>query len=145
MSRVNYLEQALAQCDLVFTYGTLKAGEYNSHRLTSHDAECLGRDTTVDKYVMGDVGFPYVFERGSVDHLIGDEYFKPVVGCLWRIPSVDCFRSLDALEGYPHHYNRRTEVLSSGYTAWMYFQEKDTALGYCRLVHSTDLPEWEWS
>ena len=42
--------------------------------------------------------------RGVADFVADVESVLPVV--LWEI-TPDCLRSLDALEGYPHFYNRR--------------------------------------
>ena len=138
-------EKLMETCGFVFTYGTLRQGYGNSRILSNAGAECLGERTTSGSYLMGDVGFPYVFDPDTTEGLLHDEYYKPVTGDLWTIPSVQCFKSLDSLEGYPWHYDREVITLNTGEEAWMYIQPDPSLIHRCYQVHDTDQPTWNWS
>lgn len=80
---------------LVYVYGTLKAGYWNSGLLAK--AKFLGAAITVsDGFTMYDGGFPYVVPDG-LNRIKGEVY------------EVDdnVLANLDRLEGVPHHYIRK--------------------------------------
>ena len=144
------LEDDLATCSLVFTYGTLKLGRGNDRILTQHDAEYLGSVVTEDEYVMGNVGCPYVFkvstmeEMGGIEELMG---YAPVRGDLWKVPNTACMASLDMLEGHPTHYTRElVNIVGEEYTqaCWMYVQLDPMAVYHCHMVELNGEGEYEW-
>lgn len=131
------------RCNLVFVYGTLKSG-YGNNRLLS-SSTLVGTDSTIDKYVLGDIGFPYAFPESVIAHLFDDEeLFKPVYGELWQMNCWNTLRSLDSLEGHPWHYYRETIQLASGNIAWTYHQLDETAITRCYICNITENGEWEW-
>lgn len=128
----------------VFVYGTLKQGRGNARLLETHDAEYLGKRVTRDSYVLGNVGFPYLFHP-SVTTDIKEDYHKPVVGDLWILPDESCLALLDRLEDVPRHYQRKIITLNTGEEAWAYLQYDDYMLTRCLVCNTTDNNEWEWS
>ena len=107
-------------CNRVFVYGSLKKGSYNNSILG--DSELLETTRTVSGFCLGDVGFPYAFPSDVTP----EKYKKllyPVWGEVYDIDNEYTFYSLDCLEGYPSHYNRRLINLQSGIRTWMYVQE----------------------
>ena len=91
----------------VFVYGTLQRGHGNHHILEDH--KLVGPATTVTKYAMMNVGFPYMLNQA--------EGAYPCVGELWDIG--DCqvtLARLDRLEGVGRgHYDRvKGEVVCNG-------------------------------
>lgn len=107
----------------VFVYGTLKSNHGNNGLLRRGGAEPLGKAlTATDEYDMyRPTGFPYVLMEGT--HTISGELYE-----------VDdqCMRSLDGLEGYPNHYDRKeVGVLynnaDSITKAWIYVAPKAVA------------------
>lgn len=105
--------------DLVFVYGTLKAGFYNHRVMQYAKGSFVSRATTTKAFPMIDGGFPYLYDEEGV----GNE----IVGEVYQIPTEQGFSPLDGLEGYPHHYTRRKVgvVLSDEgdktVDAWVYF------------------------
>lgn len=87
--------------ELFFVYGTLKRGHGN-HRILK-TCEFLGPAVTVDRFVLTDVGFPYMYPENLV---IGALAF-PVLGEVYRVTAYGIRSQLDSLEGYPGHYDRR--------------------------------------
>ena len=84
---------------LVFVYGTLKRGFWNNYLLK--EAEFLGEGTTLEKFKLYTVGFPYALSDGEGLPLRGEVYEV----------EEETLKRLDALEGYPNHYKRKlTEV-----------------------------------
>lgn len=94
-----------------FVYGTLKQG-YGNHRLLAN-ATYLGDGTVHGMQLYHGPGFPYAFT--------GDGKVK---GEVYAVRPCDIGR-LDALEGYPHHYDRKeVQVLDAKGEithAWMYY------------------------
>ena len=134
------LTEDLEVCDLVFVYGTLKYGECNSHRFTDND-EYLGSRVTKDKYVLGNIGFPYMFDE-SLNEDFDSEFLKPVLGDLFRVNSESTLKSLDALEGEGHHYIRKLLELSDGTISWAYFKPTFTN---CYICGTTEEGYWVWN
>lgn len=99
--------------DYVAVYGTLKRGRHNNGYLLS--SQFVSKGTTVNKYRMEDRGIPYVFE-GIPQNQVKVE--------LWRVADSDK-PGLDALEGHPHHYERKLVEIEAEngrkVTAWLYF------------------------
>lgn len=126
----------------VFVYGTLKRGRGN-YKVHLRDQEYLGSDVTVDKYIMGDVGFPYVFPASFSETYGLEDFLCPVRGDVFMVTD-ECLSRLDRLEGVPSHYERiQVETVSNG-TAWMYIQPDPTALYGCYQVNVNDEGEYEW-
>ena len=150
--RVALLEDDLATCSYVFTYGTLKLGRGNDRVLTRHDAEYLGSVVTEDTYVMGNVGCPYVFKVSTMEEIGGMEStsYAPVRGDLWKVPNTACMASLDMLEGHPTHYTRELvnvvsdDELYEVSEVWMYVQLDPMAVYHCHMVELNDEGEYEW-
>jgi gamma-glutamylcyclotransferase (GGCT)/AIG2-like uncharacterized protein YtfP len=138
----------LEECSLVFVYGTLMRGWANNQILVRSGAEFIGPKVTKDKYLLGDVGFPYLYKRGVVQRYtkgqVDKTLFKRVLGELWTIPSPSCLGALDSLEGYPLHYDREMIELTTGETAWVYIQPDPDTLHYCSFCRITELDEWSW-
>lgn len=136
-------EEALKKSDLVFVYGTLKSNEkYGSHHILK-DCEFLGEDVTLDSFVMGNVGFPYVFPKEVVPEEHEDHLF-PVSGQVWRIKDDLVFRKLDSLEGYPNHYTRQVVLTQGDHLAWMYLQEDWSSINSCYYCTLTEDNTWQW-
>jgi len=93
----------------VFVYGTLRKGQYNHYLL---DKARFIKDTRVDGFQMFSRGFfPFLYEgEGSI------------VAELYEI-NQRIFFSLDLLEGYPHHYQRKIVSDVNGDEAWIYYFE----------------------
>jgi gamma-glutamylcyclotransferase (GGCT)/AIG2-like uncharacterized protein YtfP len=84
---------------LVFVYGTLKRGFWNNYLLEG--SELLGEGTTLERFSLYTVGFPYAVPDGGG---------LPLRGEVYRVDE-ETLKRLDALEGYPNHYKRKlTEV-----------------------------------
>ena len=80
----------------VFVYGTLQRGWHNHHILRT--ARFIGRATTVRKFGMTDVGFPF---------MLRDQRVAPVAGELFDIgDDADILASLDRLESEGRMYDR---------------------------------------
>ncbi len=80
----------------VFVYGTLQRGRHNHHIL--RNARFIGKATTVRKYGMTDVGFPF---------MLRDQRVAPVMGELFDIgDDFDCLARLDRLESEGRMYDR---------------------------------------
>jgi gamma-glutamylcyclotransferase (GGCT)/AIG2-like uncharacterized protein YtfP len=87
----------------VFVYGTLQLGYGNNRLLLG--AELLGKATTVERYGMFDVGFPFITQEV-------EETMKGVVtGELWEININSHLGRLDQLEGEGRLYNRVTGLI----------------------------------
>lgn len=108
---------------LVFVYGTLRKGQGNHGRLAG--ARFVGRGKTVDRMTLLDVNgyFPAVVPIDGPSRIVGEVY------------DVDAatLKSLDQLEGYPHHYDRKrfdvelldTDRAARHVVAWIYFYPPD--------------------
>lgn len=71
----------------VFVYGTLKRGYGNNRLLTNHGAEFVAEGVTHG--ILRDGGFPVV-EMASRGQVRGE---------VWTLPTPECLRALDGLEG----------------------------------------------
>lgn len=107
----------------VFVYGTLRRDQSN-HRLL-REAQYLGEARLRER---GEEQ-PHMFSLGGFPAVVFQEPHpiqppEPIVGELYSV-TIDQFRALDRLEGYPNFYgrtvvrpiNEQGEVVS----AWMYF------------------------
>ncbi len=86
----------------VFVYGSLKEGRGN--HVVLKGATKIGNGETVDKFAMVSLGaFPMVFDRDEVSTIKGEVY------------EVDdnILGLLDALEGHPHFYERKTTIIKT--------------------------------
>ena len=129
--------------EFVFVYGTLKKGYGNSRIFLRHGAEYMGQWVTKHSYILGDIGFPYMFDREATSGY-SEDLFKQVVGDLWHIPNEACLAALDGLEGVPHHYQRNIITLEDGTEAWSYLQHDDTNLRFCSYCDITEDNQWIW-
>ena len=92
----------------VFVYGTLKQG-FGNHSLLA-ESKFLGQDTLEDHTLILPTAFPYMIEwRGG-----------EVNGEVYEIDEQTSL-SLDALEGYPSHYQKKTITTKTGFVADTYF------------------------
>ena len=132
------------KCNKVFVYGTLQKDNGNNRLLKEHDSVCLGPRVTADKYVLGDVGFPYALTPEVVGGRLDEKMFRPIEGELWSIPNESCLSSLDMLEGNGHHYTREVIQLSTGEEAWMYLQPDWRVLFNCTSCSITEEGNWKW-
>jgi gamma-glutamylcyclotransferase (GGCT)/AIG2-like uncharacterized protein YtfP len=69
--------------------------------------------------------YAYEFARYANVYEVGG---SSVDGVLWELPT-DYIRELDAVEGYPHFYGRKTVPVISGgqrYEAWVYYMTPAT-------------------
>jgi gamma-glutamylcyclotransferase (GGCT)/AIG2-like uncharacterized protein YtfP len=96
----------------VFVYGTLRTHAGNwSWALKPQ----VGTPDAVHGFILYDTfhgGFPVASPGRQHDYVIG-ETFKV---------DAKTFEVLDNLEGYPHHYDRKSVVTENGEIAWIYFQ-----------------------
>ena len=104
----------------VFVYGSLMRGHGNHYLL--EDAKFIGPATTVSRYAMMDVGFPYLINQV--------EGAYPAVGELYDLKDdVVTLARLDRLEGVgSKHYDRvKGEVVCNGkrYKADYYVKHDD--------------------
>lgn len=125
-------------CTKLFVYGTLQEGHGNSRLLSSSTK--VGPAVTKEKYVLGTVGFPYLF---SSDDFPADMY-HPVAGELWELDSEETLRRIDSLEGHPHHYQREVIELADGTEAWAYMQKNSHAAHYCYQCRVNEEGNYEW-
>lgn len=135
------LEADLDMCDRVFVYGTLKKGYCNNVLLGA--STLLTNTTTEEPFVLGDIGFPYAFNKSIVPEKYAQLLF-PVKGEVFKIDSLVTFINLDGLEGYPRHYNRRIIRTLSGLTAWMYMQDDWSVAESCDACNLKE-GVWIWS
>lgn len=132
----------------LFVYGSLRRGFPNHFFLEK--SIYMGTYSTVDKYHMiGQVSksFPYVvvaeteFDNTNPTHIIGE---------LYEIDA-DVLQDLDALEGHPDFYTRRTVLVSdeSGehtYSAYMYILENPGIISGLKNNGRFELvPSGDWS
>lgn len=99
----------------VFVYGTLKSGG-DIRGLNQFDgATIVGKaKTNYPDYNMLDLGaFPGVTKEGE----------KYIQGEVWEVTD-EVMEQLDAIEGYPHFYNREQTQTTQG-KAWMYYLEAE--------------------
>lgn len=94
---------------LVAVYGTLKNNFGNHHVMRAAGGEYVGT-TRVPNFCLVDLGpFPAAMPEPNSNILVE----------VYEVQDMD---PLDALEGYPHFYDRDTIQTEFG-TAWIYFQE----------------------
>jgi gamma-glutamylcyclotransferase (GGCT)/AIG2-like uncharacterized protein YtfP len=136
-------EDALSVTPLVFVYGTLKHG-YGNWKWALSKEEYLGPAVTADRFVMGNVGFPYIFPEDRVSGLVGEELLKPVLGDLFKISNESTLRVLDRLEGEGSHYHRKLIQTTHGDTVWTYVNLDWRDLYRCYQCEITEDGEWQW-
>jgi gamma-glutamylcyclotransferase (GGCT)/AIG2-like uncharacterized protein YtfP len=127
---------------LFAVYGTLKYGCSNWRWVLS-DSEYVGPNVTLDKYVLGDVGFPYLFK--DTDNLVPEHLLKPVVVDVFKVSDDSVVGKLDRLEGVPHHYQRELIQLADGLTCWTYVNKELSDLCRCYKCDVTENDEWVWN
>lgn len=137
------MKDPLSVTPLVFVYGTLKYGHSNWRWCLSEE-EYLGPAVTADRYVMGDVGFPYIFPEYVVEGQIDDEYLKPVLGDLFRISDETTMKQLDYLEGEGSHYHRKLTQTTDGDKVWIYICLDWHRISRCYKCETTENGAWKW-
>ena len=85
----------------MFVYGTLKTGHGNNRLLSN--ADFLGEATTVRKYGLYSVGFPFMTDK---------EDFTNVYGEVFAVNSQKELERVDSLEGHPNWYVRKTCMIT---------------------------------
>lgn len=125
---------------LFAVYGTLKHGQCNNRILSN--SEYVGSNVTLSKYVLGDVGFPYLFK--DVENLVPEDLLKPVVVDIFKVSDEITVQKLDALEGVPTHYERELLQTVDGLTCWSYFNKHLSDLTRCYKCDVTENDEWVW-
>lgn len=126
------LTEALQECNLVFVYGTLKAGRGN-HRLLRH-TEFVGEGTTISNFYMVGSGVPYLIPGGE----------HRVLGEVYTLPDEDTLEALDRLEGHPHHYRREVVDILVGdkrLRCWCYLMARETNYPYMHLTEYKSHPQ----
>ena len=109
----------------VFVYGTLKQG-FGNHRLLS-DSKFLGIDVLQDHTLIQTPGFPYMVESK------GDKARGEVYEVDERI-----VRYLDALEGYPTHYQKKEVRTEGGREVFTYYLDPEKWDGGLRIQRMID-------
>jgi len=128
---------------LVFVYGTLKHGYGNWRWCLSHE-EYLGPAVTSDRFVMGNVGFPYIFPEDKVSGLVDEDMLKPVLGDLFKVSHEDTMVKLDRLEGEGYHYHRKLIQTTHGDTVWTYVNLDWRDMTRCHVCKVTEQGKWKW-
>jgi len=136
-------EDGLSVTPLVFVYGTLKYG-YGNWRWCLSDEEYLGPAVTAERFVMGNVGFPYIFPEFKVKGLVDEELLKPVLGDLFKVSNDTTLEALDRLEGEGTHYHRRLIQTTHEDTVWTYVNLDWRDMSRCYQCEITDEGEWLW-
>lgn len=90
---------------LFFVYGSLKSGFWNNSVLK--DSVMVSEAVTKDKYLLTDVGFPYMIPENTHTEAVGHPTL-PVMGEVYEVTSESVEASLDLLEGRGSHYDRKT-------------------------------------
>lgn len=104
----------MTKTELVFVYGTLRAGESNHGLLVN--SECLGVCQTLPQFGLFDLGpYPAVVS--------GDQ---AIVGEVYRV-DLNTMANLDELEEYPNLYDRITTETPFG-LAWIYLYQNSSEL-----------------
>lgn len=127
----------------VFVYGTLKYGHGN-WRWALSEEEYVGPDTTEDRYVLGNVGFPFAFPEEVVKDYISEDMLKRVSGDVFRLTQPETLVRLDGLEGEGSLYHRRLITTVNGYTTWMYHNMYPSDMHRCYECATTEEGEWIW-
>jgi gamma-glutamylcyclotransferase (GGCT)/AIG2-like uncharacterized protein YtfP len=134
-------EDILNVTPLFFVYGTLKYGHGN-WRWCLSDSEYIGPTVTEEEYVLGDVGFPYMFK--DMENLMPEHLLKPVVGDLFKVSDDRTVAALDRLEGHPNHYTRELMRTAQGDLCWAYFNKNISDLYRCYKCDVTEDNQWVW-
>lgn len=134
-------EDILSITPLFAVYGTLKYGHGN-WRWTLQESEYVGPNVTQGKYVLGDIGYPYMFK--DTENLVPNELLKPVVVDVFKVSDDRTASALDRLEGHPHHYTRELIQTVDGLTCWTYINHDLSDLHRCYRCDVTENDEWVW-
>lgn len=127
----------------VFVYGTLKYG-YGNWRWCLQHEEYIGEGVTHDKYVLGNVGFPFMFRPIPS---WPEELAKPVLGDVFKVENHSTMVSLDGLEGEGILYHRelvKVIVNHTDHTCWAYINRNSEDLSRCYKCNTTENGEWIW-
>jgi len=118
--------EAIAKCNLLFVFGTLKRGYHNHRRLLRAEFVARAKSISVECAMTQRGGFPLMYLDRPVEGC-------SVVGEIYRVTEDDMI-STDQLEGYPRFYNRRIErfmVGSREVNAWIYYNEDFKSGDFC--------------
>lgn len=108
-----YSKSNVLQDNLVAVYGTLKKGYSNNSLLRG--SRYVGKGTTLDKYPLEVSGLPYLHDVKGSGYNVDVHIYKV---------SDNVLKSLDALEGHPHHYKRKEIMIKrkkGQLRCWVYF------------------------
>jgi gamma-glutamylcyclotransferase (GGCT)/AIG2-like uncharacterized protein YtfP len=120
----------------LFVYGTLRVGFGNHHLLTRLGAKPL-RSPIYVITVRGEL-----FEHGGLPMAKkSEDPQKTIVGEVYTLPSADCWKDLDSLEGHPNWYRREeVDLLIPGSNSalptekvWVYFMRPEHLEKYGNL------------
>lgn len=123
----------------VFVYGTLKSHHSNSGYLA--ESKFLGDYFARDMHLINTIGFPYAYEEEGLE----------AIGELYEVDKAT-MRSLDRLEGYPDHYDRKEVtvqpfldilVKSKAEKAWIYYLPKTSP--YIKRLKEEYGTTYEWT
>lgn len=128
--------------ELFFVYGTLQRGYHNNRLLNTSRFIC--EDITEDKYMLGDVGFPYAFPKHIFEEGFFEEHFYlPVRGEVWEVSDLSVMESIDRLEGEGSHYHRKKINTQTGSGVYIYEQLDPSLLQYCYQCQERE-GTWTW-
>jgi gamma-glutamylcyclotransferase (GGCT)/AIG2-like uncharacterized protein YtfP len=117
------------QCNKVFVYGTLKRKRSNHGLMSGSTFKSYGK--VRDMLMTATDGFPYAYDN------------KPgiIFGEVYEMNSVEQFSSLDGLEGYPTHYNRKIVTVGEVNAArevseaWIYFVDDNSGIDIDNIIY----------
>lgn len=135
-------EESFDATPYVFVYGTLKYG-YGNWAWALSNEEYIGPDRTQDRYVLGDVGFPYAFPEDYVKQYVPDDLLLPVSGDVFLMSDPIILAKLDGLEGEGNLYHRRLIRTENGIVCWMYHNLNPNDMRKCYRC-SIEQGAWTW-
>lgn len=103
---------------LAFVYGTLKQGFGNNYIINKENSY-KGVDKVKDHTLILSTGFPYMIPAEGLS----------VQGELYEVDE-DTIKMLDALEGFPHHYQKKFIRTEEGNIAFTYYIDIEEATEY---------------
>ena len=130
-----------------FVYGSLKAGNWNN--CLFGDSKLVGKAVTKAKFLLTDVGFPYMVPEGPHTEATGHPT-APVAGDVYEVCSPAVEDALDALEGVEYGHYKRAEIeaidLSTGHIiltqTYIPCEEQDAA--QYRVCNMNEQQAYEW-
>lgn len=124
-----------SETHIVSVYGTLKKGHGN--HILLEGSEFIGQGITKEKYHMASSGIPYLIDTRDRDYQAIIETYRVDNRTLKR---------LDALEGHPHFYERKSTVVivdGQEIESFIYILNGDTKCSPAPLVNPSHAKEPE--